>query len=80
MARFRMQAAFHFGSVRVKAGGTIADSLANSLPGDAVYTGLTAATVPYGAVALDGGASTMLAASRWAGVGFGQPTGRDSVD
>ena len=31
MARFKMQQAFHFSDKRVKAGGTLADSLANAM-------------------------------------------------
>jgi hypothetical protein len=80
MARFRMTQAFHFGSVRVKAGGTLADSQANAVAGDAVYTGLNANSVPYGAVPLDGSATTMFNASRWAGTSPGQPTGVSSID
>jgi hypothetical protein len=81
MARFRMTQAFHFGSVRVKAGGTIADSAANSQSGDAVWTGLVAATVPKGAVALDASATTMYGSSPWASVAaWGAPSGRDSID
>lgn len=67
MARFQMRCAFHFGSVKVPAGKTLADSVANAQAGDAVWTGLTSATVPYGAVALDASATTMLSGSRWAG-------------
>jgi hypothetical protein len=80
MARFKMQAAFHFQDKRVKAGGTLADSLANAQAGDVVWTGLTAATVPAGAVPLDGAATTMFNASRWAGTTWGAPSGRDSID
>jgi hypothetical protein len=81
MARFKLSQAFHFQSTRVKAGGTLADSIANSQPGDAVWTGLTSATVPAGAVALDASATTMYNASRWASVSaWGVPSGRDSID
>jgi len=60
MARFRMTQAFHFGSVRVKAGGTLADSQANALAGDAIYTGLNANSVPLGAVPLDGSEAALM--------------------
>ena len=80
MARFKLQQAFHFGSVRVKAGGTLADSQANAQTGDAVYTGLTAETLPPGCIALDASATSMLAASKWAGITPGAPSGRDSID
>jgi hypothetical protein len=63
MARFRMTYAFHYGSVKVVAGKTLADSVANRQPGDAIWTGLTAATVPKGAVALDASATTMYSTS-----------------
>jgi hypothetical protein len=80
MARFRMTYAFHYGSVKVAAGKTLADSVANSQPGDAVWTGLMSATVPRGAVALDASATTMLSSSPWSGVAaWGAPTGVDSV-
>lgn len=80
MARFRLQQAFHYGSVKVKAGGVIVDSAANAQPGDTVFPTMSAATLPAGVVALDAPASTMLGQSRWAGVGFGAPSGRDSID
>jgi hypothetical protein len=80
MARFRLQQAFHFGSVRVRAGGTLADSQANAVGNDAVYTGLNANSVPYGAVPLDGSATTMFNASRWAGTSPPQPSGVQSID
>jgi len=80
MARFRLVQAFHFADRRVKAGGVIVDTQANAQPGDVVFPAMSAATLPAGVIALDGSATTMLAASRWAGVGFGPPTGRDSID
>jgi hypothetical protein len=81
MARFRMTSAFHFADKRVAAGKVLADSVANSQPGDAVWTGLNSATVPRGAVALDASATTMYSASPWASVAtWGAPTGRDSID
>ena len=80
MARFMLKQAFHFDSKRVKAGGVIVDSQANAVAGDVVFSEMSAATLPPGCVALDGSATTMLAASRWAGVGFGTPSGVDSID
>jgi hypothetical protein len=80
MARFKLTQAFHFSQYRVRAGGTIADSPANAQAGDAVYTGLTSATLPSGCVPLDASATTMFNASRWAGTLPGNPTGRDSID
>jgi hypothetical protein len=80
MARFRMTYAFSFGSVKVPAGKYLADSAANSAPGDFIWTGLTAATVPRGATAADAAGITMLAASPWAGVTWGWASGAESVD
>jgi hypothetical protein len=80
MARFRMTYAFHYGSVKVAAGKTLADSVANSQAGDDVWTGLVSATVPRGAVALDASATSMLSTSPWASVtAWGAPTGVDSI-
>jgi len=78
--RFKLQQAFHFGSVRVPAGGTIADSQANAVGKDHVFTGLNANTIPYGAVPLDGSATTAFNASRWAGTSPPQPSGVQSID
>ena len=75
-----MQQAFHFDGKRVKAGGVIVDALANAQAGDVVFSAMSAATLPPGCIALDGAATTMLNASRWAGVGVGTPTGVDSID
>jgi hypothetical protein len=81
MARFKLTQAYHFGQYRVKAGGTVADTVANSQPGDMVPTpALTSSNLPAGLIALDGSATTMLNASRWAGIAPGNLTGRDSID
>jgi len=81
MARFRMQqSAFHFGSMRVRAGETLADSSANSQPGDVVWTGLNVNTVPHGAVPIDASGTTMFNASRWAGTTWGWASGSASID
>jgi hypothetical protein len=79
MARFMMTRKFHYGSVVVAAGKTLADSAANAQPGDFVYTALNSGNVPAGAIALDASATSMLNASRWAGVAWGAPSGVDSV-
>jgi hypothetical protein len=63
MARFRLTQAFHFQSFRLAAGRTICDSAAAALPGDFVYGGLNANSLPAGCVPLDGLATTMKAAS-----------------
>ena len=80
MARFKMQAAFHFGSMRVRAGQVLTDSSANAQSGDVVWTGLTSATVPVGATPIDGSATTMFNASKYAGTTWGWASGRDSID
>jgi hypothetical protein len=62
MARFRTVQAFHFGSTRIPAGRTIADTQGNALPGDIVWP-VTSQNLPAGFVPLDGLATTMKAAS-----------------
>lgn len=81
MARFRLVRAFHFGAVRLAGGRTIADSQANALPGDTVWTGLTSATVGAGFVPLDASATTMKNASSFASVPVSATiSGVDSID
>ena len=81
MARFRMTQAFSFGSNRVRAGGTLADTVGNAQPGDLVYAGLTAATLPPGCIPLDAAATTMKNASKFAGEAAASSiTGADSID
>jgi hypothetical protein len=65
MARFRLSQAHSFGQVRLKAGRTIADP-GNGIAGDFIVNNLSAATVNPGMVPLDGSASAMLAASKFA--------------
>jgi hypothetical protein len=72
MARFRSLVAVYvdYGCIgKIPAGSTIADSQANSQPGDRVWP-VTAASLPRGYVPLDASASVMLAASPWAGLPF----------
>jgi len=80
MARFKMPQAFHFADKRVKAGQVIVDTLANAQAGDVLYSAMSAATLPAGAVPLDAPATTMFNASRWAGTTWGWASGRDSID
>jgi hypothetical protein len=83
VARFRTTQSFYADAVgvgRVKAGRTISDSQANAQPGDVVWVGLNANSLPAGMMPLDGSAQTMLTASRWAGVPVSAPTGVSSVD
>jgi hypothetical protein len=68
MARFRTHAAFYAdaqGVGRVSAGRLVANSLAAALPGDVVWTGLNAGSLPAQMVPLDAEAEAMKAASRW---------------
>jgi hypothetical protein len=68
MSRVRLTSAMHIGQVRYKAGTTLADSTANQLPGDFVWTGLTAANWHPGMSPLDAGANALKAASKYASV------------
>jgi hypothetical protein len=63
MARFRCNQAVHFGSTRIQAGKTIADTQANAQVGDVVFPGLSSQSLPPGCVPLDGGGTTMKNAS-----------------
>lgn len=82
MARFRLTKAFQAGSRHLHAGQTIADSLANSVPGDAVWTGLTSNTMGSGFAPLDASATTMKSGSpKFASEPSATSiTGRDSID
>ena len=59
MARFQLLEAHVFGSVRLKAGTTIADTAANALAGNKVVTTLSSATVGPTFKPLDATATTM---------------------
>jgi hypothetical protein len=87
MARFRTVAAFYVDSlsggaaIRISAGRTVADSGANSSPGDIVWTGLNSQSLPQGLTPLDEAAVAMRAASRWGGTPLPDVSlGVDSVD
>jgi hypothetical protein len=84
MARFRTTASFYADAIgvgKVRAGRTVADSVANSQPGDVVWTALNSVSLPAGFTPLDASADTMRAASRWAGVPVGIACyGVDSID
>lgn len=84
MARFKTTSAFYADAVgvgKVRAGRTVADSVANAQPGDVIWTGLNAQSLPAGFTPLDGAADTMKAASRWAGTPVANVClGVDSVD
>jgi hypothetical protein len=69
MARFKTQQASYCDAVgvgRVRAGRTVADSQSAALPGDVIWSGLNANSLPAGFAPLDAAADAMRAASRWA--------------
>jgi hypothetical protein len=84
MARFKLTASFYADAVgvgKVRAGRTVADSQANALPGDVVWTGLNAQSLPAGFTPLDASADAMRAASRWVNIPAGIVCyGVDSID
>jgi len=84
MARFRTTQSFYADAVgvgKVRAGRTICDSQSAAQPGDVVWNGLNAQSLPQGCIPLDGPANAMLASSRWAGVPVAATIlGSDSVD
>jgi hypothetical protein len=84
MARFQLTSALYVDAVgvgRVRAGKIICDSVANSQPGDVIWTGLNASSLPRGATPLDASANSMRAASPWAGLPVANVCfGVDSVD
>jgi hypothetical protein len=84
MARFMTTSAFYVDGAavgRVRAGRTVADSQANAMPNDVVWTGLNSQSLPQGMTPLDGSASSMRAASRWANTPIANVClGGDSVD
>jgi hypothetical protein len=84
MARFKLTSSFYADAVgvgRVSAGKTVAESQGNALPGDVVWTGLNAQSLPAGFTPLDASANSMRAASKWAGTPVGIAClGVDSVD
>jgi hypothetical protein len=84
MARFQTTSAFYADAVgvgRVRAGKFVADSAANALPGDVVWSGLNSVSLPRGFTPLDSLANTMRAASQWAGTPIANVCfGVDSVD
>jgi hypothetical protein len=68
LARFRTTSAFYSDSIgvgRVGAGRTVCDSAANALPGDVIWDGLNAQSLPRGFSPLDESGMVMRAASLW---------------
>jgi hypothetical protein len=81
MARFQLTAAFQTAQVRYRAGTILADSQGNAQPGDKVWTGMSAATLIADMVPIDGAATTMRNASKYAAVSpRGWITGAESID
>jgi hypothetical protein len=68
------------GGATLKAGRTIADSVANAVGNDYVVAGLTSATVTPDMVPLDGAGTTMKNASPSASAPQRAITGRGSID
>jgi hypothetical protein len=63
MARFRLVTTHVFGSVQVRAGTVVADSVANALPGDFVWSAMSPSALSPEMTPLDGAAINMRAAS-----------------
>ena len=81
MARFTLTAAHVFaGGVTIKAGRTIADSVANAVGNDYVVTGLSSATVTPDMSPIDGAGTTMKNASPSASYPQRAISGRGSID
>ena len=80
MARFRCVTTHIFGPHRVKAGGTIADTVGNAQPGDYVWGAMSSSTISNEMTPLDGPATTMRNASVWASVPLrSMVTGAESI-
>jgi hypothetical protein len=82
MARFMLtHAAVGPGARRLRAGQTVADTLANAQAGDFVWVGLTGTKMPLGMTPLDASGSTMRGQSTWAALPVATVcTGADSID
>lgn len=80
MARFRLASAHVIDGRKLKIGSTIADTQGNAVAGDYVWSGLNAASLSYGLIPLDGAATTMLNASRFAGGPARISDGVNSID
>jgi hypothetical protein len=81
MARFTLTSCHVFpGGAVIKAGRSIADSVANAVGNDYVVSGLSSSTVTPGMVPLDGAATSMKAASPSANTPAPAISGRASID
>jgi hypothetical protein len=56
-----------FGSIKLKPGSVIVDTVGNAQPGDYVWPQLSSATLSPEMTPIDGGATTMKSGSRFAG-------------
>jgi hypothetical protein len=80
MARVRLTAAHHINGKSYKAGTFVCDGTSPQA-GDVIWTGLTAAAFSNAMVALDAGANTLQAASRFtSGPLVAMVTGCNSID
>lgn len=80
MARFQLTQAVWTGQEKLHAGQFVTDTIPLTIPTDRYWPGLTAATMVPGMVPVDGPASAMKSASRYAGEVISAPTGAASVD
>jgi hypothetical protein len=80
MARFGSTASFVVNHKRYKAGQIYADTKANAVGSDVVWTGMSSATMSPGLVPLDASATTMYNASRFAGVSPPTIDGVNSIE
>jgi hypothetical protein len=81
MARFRLAASHVFGRVKLKAGSVIVDTVGNQQPGDFLWTPLSSTTLSSAVTPIDASATTMKAASRFAGMpDKTMITGAESID
>jgi hypothetical protein len=67
MSRVLLYAAHVFGANRVRAGKTIADTVANSVPGDVIVGPLTSSSVTGIMSPLDGAATALKGGSPYSG-------------
>lgn len=81
MARFRSTGSMVWGAVKYKAGTVFADTVGSALPGDVVPEGgLDTTKMSPWLVPLDSGATSMMAASRFAFVTPNRTDGANSID
>lgn len=79
MARFGSTVAFVVGGKRHKAGQTYCDTKANQVGTDVIWAGMSSATMSPGLIPLDGTATSMKAASVYAGIQTNLIDGANSI-